>query len=173
MILTFTVSTPRLNRLERNLKTLDLTSVGNAGVADIKRNIDTAGANIGKTWPPLKFRKLNPKKLKGRKASVMPLRNEGYLYSSIHSIQQGNTVYVIASRTEYSKKSGRRVNIAHIHNEGWKIEVTPKMRMYLHSIGIHLKNSTRYIVIPQREFMLFSGAARLEFIHILNRIIQK
>ena len=40
-----------------------------------------------------------------------------------------------------------------IHEYGVAINVTPKMRGFLHSIGIHIKQSTGQIVIPSRPFM--------------------
>lgn len=58
--------------------------------------------------------------------------------------------------------NGRRVNVgvygeqawlAGIHEYGCKIEVTDKMRAYLHSQGLHLKASTQYITIPERAFL--------------------
>jgi len=45
------------------------------------------------------------------------------------------------------------VNIAPVHEYGAIISVTPKMRAYLHSIGIHLKPSTKTITIPPRPFV--------------------
>ena len=43
--------------------------------------------------------------------------------------------------------------LAGIHEYGVNIEVTPKMRVFLHSQGLHLKKSTKYIVIPERSFL--------------------
>lgn len=61
------------------------------------------------------------------------------------------------------KLNGHKVNVgclkgshawlAAIHEYGCRIPVTPKMRAYLHSIGIHLKPSTTVIVIPERSFI--------------------
>lgn len=58
--------------------------------------------------------------------------------------------------------NGRRVNVgahgeqawlAGIHEYGCKIEVTEKMRAYLHGQGLHLKADTKYITIPERAFL--------------------
>lgn len=49
--------------------------------------------------------------------------------------------------------SGEHQWLAAIHEYGCKIPVTPKMRAYLHSIGVHLKKSTTEIVIPERSFL--------------------
>lgn len=43
--------------------------------------------------------------------------------------------------------------LARVHEYGCKIQVTPKMRAFLHSKGLHLKDSTEYITIPERAFL--------------------
>jgi len=43
--------------------------------------------------------------------------------------------------------------IATVQEFGCKIDVTPKMRAYLHSQGLHLKASTKQITIPERSFI--------------------
>ena len=43
--------------------------------------------------------------------------------------------------------------LADIHEYGCKITVTPKMRAYLHSMGLHLKDTTTTITIPERSFL--------------------
>ena len=43
--------------------------------------------------------------------------------------------------------------LAGIHEYGCRIKVTPKMRAYLHRQGLHLKDSTTEIVIPERSFL--------------------
>lgn len=48
---------------------------------------------------------------------------------------------------------GSRAPIALVHEFGKDIAVTPRMRAYLHHIGIHLKASTTHIHIPERSFM--------------------
>lgn len=49
--------------------------------------------------------------------------------------------------------SGEHQWLAAIHEYGCKIKVTPRMRAYFHSIGVHLKKSTTEIVIPERSFL--------------------
>lgn len=44
-------------------------------------------------------------------------------------------------------------DLAKIHEYGVTIEVTPKMRAYLHSIGLHLRKDTTHIRIPERSFI--------------------
>lgn len=43
--------------------------------------------------------------------------------------------------------------IAWVHEYGMDIEVTPKMRAWLHYNGIHLKKETTHIHIPERSFI--------------------
>ena len=43
--------------------------------------------------------------------------------------------------------------LAGIHEYGCRITVTPKMRAFLHGQGLHLKDSTEEIVIPERSFL--------------------
>lgn len=62
------------------------------------------------------------------------------------------------------KLDGRNVNVGHldggeqawsaaIHEYGCKIEITPKMRVWLHANGLHVKKSTTHIIIPERSFL--------------------
>lgn len=48
---------------------------------------------------------------------------------------------------------GEQAWLAGIHEYGCKIEVTDKMRAYLHGQGLHLKKTTEYITIPERAFL--------------------
>ena len=43
--------------------------------------------------------------------------------------------------------------LAPIHEYGCSITVTPKMRAFLHRKGVHLRQSTTHIVIPERAFL--------------------
>jgi len=45
------------------------------------------------------------------------------------------------------------VMIASVHEFGCRIEVTPRMRGFLHHIGIHLRPETTHIDIPERSYM--------------------
>lgn len=53
----------------------------------------------------------------------------------------------------FGEEDSEMVMIASVHEFGVKIKVTDKMRAYLHSIGIHLKPSTKTIKIPERSFI--------------------
>lgn len=48
---------------------------------------------------------------------------------------------------------GSHAYLAGIHEYGCDIPVTPKMRAYLHHQGLHLKDSTTHIKIPERSFL--------------------
>ncbi len=48
---------------------------------------------------------------------------------------------------------GEHARLAGIHEYGCNIPVTPKMRAYLHSQGLHLKDSTTVIKIPERSYL--------------------
>lgn len=43
--------------------------------------------------------------------------------------------------------------IANVNEFGLNISVTPEMRAYLHGQGLHLRNSTREIRIPERSYI--------------------
>lgn len=48
---------------------------------------------------------------------------------------------------------GEHAWLASIHEYGCDIPVTPKMRAYLHGQGLHLKDTTTHIRIPERAFL--------------------
>lgn len=48
---------------------------------------------------------------------------------------------------------GEHAWLASIHEYGCVIRITPKMRAYLHGQGLHLKESTKTIKIPERSFL--------------------
>lgn len=48
---------------------------------------------------------------------------------------------------------GEQSWLASIHEYGCRIEVTPKMRAYLASTGLYLKQTTTHITIPERAFL--------------------
>lgn len=50
-------------------------------------------------------------------------------------------------------EDGEQAMIAHVHEYGANITVTPRMRAYLHHIGIHLRKDTTHIRIPERSFI--------------------
>lgn len=52
--------------------------------------------------------------------------------------------------------------LAGIHEYGLDIEVTPKMRAFLHRQGLHLKKSTTHIHIPERSFLRAGHDANID-----------
>ncbi len=72
----------------------------------------------------------------------------------------------LASRTGYLARSishqmvangmgvqvGPHAPYAAIHEFGGKIQVTDKMRRFLHAMGVHLRKATKYIKIPARPW---------------------
>ena len=64
------------------------------------------------------------------------------------------TIEMLGKRTiEVGAIQGEHAWLAGIHEYGCNIEVTPKMRAYLHRQGLHLKGSTTHIKIPERSFL--------------------
>jgi hypothetical protein len=80
-----------------------------------------------------------------KKGSSQPLVDKGELLSQLDHKVTGNSVEVGVF--------GSRAGIAKIQEFGKRIDVTPKMRKYLHSQGLHLKSSTTQVIIPERSFM--------------------
>lgn len=75
--------------------------------------------------------------------------------------------------------SNRNINVGHldggeqawlaaIHEYGCVIQVTPKMRAWLHRNGLHLKDSTTTITIPERSFLRAGFDANHEKVIKLN-----
>ena len=114
--------------------------VGNYGASEVKKGI-VSGAPGGQKFVP------NSPMTTARKGSSKPLIDKGDLVGSItYQVVDANNVFV-------GVKKGKEVNIAAVHEFGCTIQVTPKMRAYLHHQGVHLKASTQYIVIPPRPFL--------------------
>jgi hypothetical protein len=66
----------------------------------------------------------------------------------IRKIRKGYRVFV--SWAKHHKSGLTLKQLSAIHEEGALIAVTPKMRAFLHYIGIHLKKDTTIIRIPPR-----------------------
>ncbi len=56
-------------------------------------------------------------------------------------------------KVEVGALQGEHKWLAAIHEYGCEIPVTPKMRAFLHHQGLHLKDSTTVIKIPERSFL--------------------
>lgn len=57
------------------------------------------------------------------------------------------------SGVEVGVLGGEHAWLASIHEYGCDIPVTDKMRAYLHGQGLHLKDTTTHIHIPERAFL--------------------
>ncbi|WP_422444373.1 phage virion morphogenesis protein [Thermoanaerobacterium sp. DL9XJH110] len=142
-----------LDKLDDNFKKAyktGLNRVGQAAVKSLKKGM-TEGAPGGQKYAP------NHPFTIARKGSSKPLINHGDLRNSItYRVIGGATVFAGVLRSAKGKDGQQLVNIAAIHELGdgnggdLYIKVTPKMRAYLHSQGLHLKESTKYIRIPRR-----------------------
>ncbi|MDR1021026.1 MAG: hypothetical protein LBL73_09735 [Synergistaceae bacterium] len=98
-------------------------------------------------WPLREF-------TKERKGSSKPLIDHGDLLGGItYEEIDIDTVWVGVKKGSRSSSGGDLADIAWVHEYGALIEVTPKMRAYLHSQGLHLKPDTEYVVIPPRSFL--------------------
>ena len=113
---------------------------GNYGASEVKKGIQS-GSPGGKD-----FQKLHSFTV-GRKGSSKPLIDKGDLIGSI--------TYIVKDRDNVAigVKTGEAGKIAAVHEFGCTIAVTPKMRAYLHGIGLHLRASTTHINIPPRPFL--------------------
>lgn len=86
-----------------------------------------------------------------RKGSSKPLVDEGDLLGSVAMrFLEADTVFVGVHR---KAADGTDVAAVHEREEGTRIKVTPRMRAYLHRIGLHLKPETDEIFIPGRPFV--------------------
>ena len=110
--------------------------VGNYGASQVKKGIINGN-----------FTLLHPVTI-ARKHSSKPLVDHCDLVGSITY-----QVFDETKRVFIGVKKGKEANIAAVHEFGCTISVTPKMRAYLHHIGIHLKSTTQYINIPARPYL--------------------
>jgi len=69
---------------------------------------------------------------------------------------------------------GDLLTIAAVHEYGCTINVTPKMRAFLHHIGLHLRKETGAINIPERSFIRASyDAGQQEIERMVENAIGK
>jgi phage gpG-like protein len=92
-------------------------------------------------WPAIKLISLLHRK-KISQTQPTPLLDTGTMLRSIHSEVEESQA-IIGSGLKYAPP----------HEFGCDIKVTPKMRIFLHFIGIHLKTSTSKIHIPARPYL--------------------
>lgn len=67
-----------------------------------------------------------------------------------------------AKKVKVGALQGDHAWLAGIHEYGLDIEVTPKMRAFLHHQGLHLKDSTTHIRIPERSFLRSGHDANID-----------
>ena len=133
-------------RMRKELSKVTKRAGANAAAA-VKKGI-VSGAPGGLPFWPLRESTIE------RKGSSKPLIDHGDLLGSITYVDIDiNTVWVGVKKGSRSSSGGDLADIARVHEFGKLIEVTPKMRAYLHSQGLHLKPDTEYIVIPPRSFL--------------------
>lgn len=118
---------------------------GAYSVGEIKKGI-ISQAPGGKPFAPL-----HPLTVARKKSSKTLIDHGDLLNSATYQVISPEEVLVGVNRTVQGKNGP--VNIAAIHEYGCTIQVTPKMRGYLHSQGLHLKASTNFIRIPERSFL--------------------
>lgn len=63
------------------------------------------------------------------------------------------TETISKSKVKVGALTGSNAWLMGIHEYGCDIPVTPKMRAYLHHQGLHLKDSTTHIKIPERSVL--------------------
>ena len=51
------------------------------------------------------------------------------------------------------ESDSKLLTYAAVNEYGANIKITPKMRNFLHWIGIHVKNETTHIIIPERSYI--------------------
>ena len=146
-----------LNGVTKELKT-DFTrlrnlvplwrNIGQYMTTSTIRRFNEGKAPDGTEWKPVsrpsatKERRNAQGRNKKYKSKPKPLNDTGRLKSSIHYLVGPSSVVV-----------GTKLKYAAIHQFGGDINVTPKMRAYLHSQGIHLRKTTQKIHIPARPFI--------------------
>lgn len=118
---------------------------GSYSAGEIKKGI-ISQAPGGKPFKPL-----HPLTVARKKSSKALIDHGDLLNSATYRVISPEEILVGVNRTARGKNGP--VNIAALHEYGCTIAVTPKMRGYLHSQGLHLKASTNFIHIPERSFL--------------------
>lgn len=89
--------------------------------------------------------------INGKKAVLKNLKNVMEAVGQKYSIRVG-----VIGEKAYEKHPDTDLTNAQlgaVHEFGADIKVTPKMRAFLHYLGIHLKKETTHIKIPERSFL--------------------
>ena len=139
--------TRQLGQFERRFEAMTRNLVRKAAllvVAELKKYIRDSS----------NFDPLHPVTIE-RKGSNKPLINHGDLINSItHKLMGDEGFFAGLLKGKKSAEGAEMVNIGWIMEHGVTINVTDRMRAYLHATGgPHLKKSTTVITIPARPFI--------------------
>jgi len=109
-----------------------------------------------------------------RKKSSKALIDDGDFINSITYRVDDRSLFVGVLKNAKDKDGNPIVNIAAVHEFGVAIDVTDKMRGYLHSIGLHLKPTTKVIRIPARPtFRPVWEDEEEEIVKVIEQELQK
>lgn len=89
--------------------------------------------------------------INGAKSVMKNLKNVMKAVGQKYSIRIGILGEKASQKHEGSDLTNAELGA--VHEFGATINVTPKMRAFLHHIGVHLKKDTTQIVIPTRSFL--------------------
>ena len=138
------------NKLRDVMKRFDDRLQKNCSVALMRAGIEIEGIIKDRILSGRGMKKLHGFTVE-EKGSSKPLIDDGDLLNSVgYRFVGSDAVFVGVHR-----KAADGTNIAAIHERetGTRVRVTPKMRAYLGSKGLHLKASTTALFIPGRPFV--------------------
>jgi len=132
-----------LARFETNLKS-------NCTVALTRAGIEMEGLIKGRILSGKGMAPLHPLTI-ALKGSSKPLIDDADLLNSVGCrYVTSDTVFVGVHR---KAADGTDIAALHEREKGTQVRVTPRMRAFLHSKGLHLKASTQALFIPGRPFV--------------------
>lgn len=70
----------------------------------------------------------------------------------------------------FGSSGSQMLIIASVNEFGCSIKITPKMRAWLHYNGLHVKDSTKQIVIPERSFLRATANGKRD---LMDKFIQQ
>jgi hypothetical protein len=119
------------------------------------------------------YKKLH-KFTKQRKGSSKAMIDDTDFITSITYKLDGDILFVGVLKQAVDGEGNVLADIAAVHEFGTEIEVTTKMRNYLHAIGLHLKAETTHIKIPARPtFGPVLDAEEDEIVKIIEQELEK
>ncbi|MCK5608378.1 phage virion morphogenesis protein [Candidatus Pacearchaeota archaeon] len=158
--------TPKLRKLNAELKEPLLRSIGNIGYADILRNFKTQGKNIGESWDSLSPLTLLWRRKGGGSGQALALLSTAAAAFGLHQ-------KLFKTKVELrTNKVVKGVDIARVHDEGVRpYKATPKQRAWFAFRGVFLKKGKK-LSIPQRKFMDISMSAIKEVEDLPVKIVR-